>query len=207
MEWANVIRTRRSLLSRIKNWDDQQSWQEFHETYAGLIRRAACQAGVTESEADDVVQETMLAVFKRIRDFRYERERCTFRTWLLGVTRRQVGNQFRKRQGKGRRPEPLPLSDGETGGIDDLPDPASHALEELWDREWMSNLWQAAVERVKRKVSPAQFQIFDYRVLQEHNVAETVLALNVSSARVYLATLRLRRLVHREVARLRKQYL
>ena len=46
--------------------------------------------------------------------------------------------------------------------IDKIPDEGKNNFDQVWEREWQNNLLQAALERVKAKVSPKQFQIFDY---------------------------------------------
>src|ERR1039457_2550866 len=109
IDWKQLIPTRRSLLSRLKHWDDQKSYQDFYEIYHPLIYGAAVEAGLTKTEAEDVMQETATAVAKAIRGlkFSYEPERCSFKTWLHGITKRKVADQFRKRLGKGRLVEPL----------------------------------------------------------------------------------------------------
>jgi RNA polymerase sigma factor (sigma-70 family) len=201
-----LIPTRKSLLSRLKHWDDQKSWRDFYDTYSRLVYDIALKAGLTETEAEDVVQETVVAVAKGIQNFNYSPETCAFKTWLHGITKRQVANQFRKRQGKGRVLEPLAGPDGEPSQVDDLPDPASRALDQAWDREWEANLLAAAADRVKAKVSPAQYQIFDYHVLQGHSVRETSRALGINAARVYLAKHRISAQVREEVAYLRIKY-
>jgi RNA polymerase sigma-70 factor (ECF subfamily) len=206
VDWKDFIPTRRSLLSRLKHWDDQRSWQQFDDTYSGLIYRAAREVGLTETEAEDVVQDTLVAVAKGIGEFRYEPERCRFKTWLHQVVRRQVVNQFRKRQGKGRVPAPLSLDATEPDAIAEMPDPASRSLDEAWDREWEINLLHAAADRVKRQVSPAQFQVFEYRDLQGHSATETARALNISLARVYLTSHRLRARVRAELEYLRSRH-
>jgi len=48
------IPTRRSLLSRLKNWKDQASWQEFFDTYAKLIHSVAIKAGLSDAEAQEM---------------------------------------------------------------------------------------------------------------------------------------------------------
>lgn len=205
-DWSQLVPTRRSLLSRLKHWDDQRSWQDFYDIYGPLIYRAACKAGLTETEAEDVVQETVLAVTTAIHRYRYQPERCAFKTWLHAITRRQVADQFGKRQGKGRVLEPLPNAGVETSAAHNLPDPASHALEETFEREWERTLLEAATERVKRRASPPQFQIFEYHVLQRHSARETMRDLGVSAARVYLAKHRVARLLRHEVAYLRTKH-
>ena len=66
------IPTRRSLLGRLKNWDDLASWQEFFDTYARLIHRVAVKAGLNDAEAQDVVQETIIIVARKIPGFKYD---------------------------------------------------------------------------------------------------------------------------------------
>jgi RNA polymerase sigma-70 factor (ECF subfamily) len=206
VNWNQLIPTRKSLLSRLKHWDDQKSWQDFYDIYSRLIYGAAIKAGLTETEAEDVVQDTVIAVAKAIQGFKYQPEKCAFKTWLHSITRRQVANQFRKRQGKGRLLEPLPGQDEETEPVNDIPDPASQVLDETWAKEWERNLLEAAAERVKRRISPAQFQIFEYHVLQDHGVAETARALGISAMKVYLAKHRVSAQVRNEVAYLRTRY-
>ena len=63
------IPTRRSLLSRLKSWDDQASWREFFTTYGRLIYCIAIKAGLTDAEAQDVVQETIIIVARKIAAF------------------------------------------------------------------------------------------------------------------------------------------
>src|SRR5687767_8167044 len=64
--------TRKSLLTRLKNWEDQEGWREFFEMYWRLIYRVATKAGFNDSEAQDVVQDTVLAVAKKMRGFKYD---------------------------------------------------------------------------------------------------------------------------------------
>src|SRR5947209_6974351 len=91
------IATRRSLLSRLKNWHDQASWQEFFDTYAKLIYRIAAKAGLKDAEAQDVVQETALVVAKKMPGFKYDPAIGSFKSWLLLITRRRIEKQLKKR--------------------------------------------------------------------------------------------------------------
>ena len=58
---AELIPTRATLIQRLKNWQDQASWQDFFDIYSPLIYGVARKRGLTISEAEDVVQETLLA--------------------------------------------------------------------------------------------------------------------------------------------------
>lgn len=68
--------------------------------------------------------------------------------------------------------------------IDKIPDEGKNNFDQVWEREWQNNLLQAALERVKAKVSPKQFQIFDYYVLREWDAAKVRRQLGVTIAQV-----------------------
>src|SRR5204862_8241220 len=89
--------TRWSLLSRLKNWEDQQSWREFFDTYWRLIYSVGIKAGLTDAEAQDVVQDTVLSVAKKIHEFRCDPVSGSFKAWLLKLTSWRILNQLKKR--------------------------------------------------------------------------------------------------------------
>ena len=96
------LATRESLLRRLTDCEDQASWQEFYQTYRDLIWRFALKAGCTVTEAQDVVQETVIAVARKLPDFKYDPAVCAFKTWLLNLTMWRIKDQFRKRAPAGR---------------------------------------------------------------------------------------------------------
>src|SRR2546426_10707649 len=92
------IPTRHSLLARLKDWGDQTSWQDFFDTYWRLIYNVAAKAGLTDTEAEEVVQETVITVAKKISEFKADPARGSFSAWLMHTTRWRIADQFRKRQ-------------------------------------------------------------------------------------------------------------
>ena len=51
MTRATFLATRRSLVEKLGNWNDQRKWQEFFDTYAKLIHATARKAGLTDAES------------------------------------------------------------------------------------------------------------------------------------------------------------
>ena len=98
LETDLFLATRRSLITRLKNWDDHEGWREFFQTYWKLIYTVALKSGLTETEAEDVVQETVVTIAKTMEKYRYEREKCRFKTWLMRITRMRIIDQLRKRK-------------------------------------------------------------------------------------------------------------
>ena len=209
------IPTRHSLLHRLKDWGDDAGWREFFETYWALIYHVARKAGLTDTEAQEVVQETVIGVAKKIGGFEVDAGRGSFKAWLLQQARWRIADQFRKLIPHPASGRPL-LSDGRgTGGegrfsdeatgtatVNRIADPASLDLDRVWDEEWREHVQRAALERVKAQVSIPQFQMFDLHALQGLSVAETARALGVSQASVYMAKSRVGRLLKVELKRI-----
>ena len=194
--------TRPSLLVRLKDTDDQPSWQEFNDLYGKLVFGFAIKAGLTETEAQEVVQDTLIAVAKTLPPFRYDPKVCSFKTWLLNLSRWRVTDLLRKRMPGLHRPASPDEGTARTATIERVPDTAGVELEKIWDREWQTVLLEAVVEKVKRQVDLKQWQIFDLYVLKEWSPRDVAQALGVSAARVYLVKHRISALLKRERKRL-----
>src|ERR1700734_3990453 len=93
-----LLPTRQSLLSRLKDWDDQESWRSFFDAYWRLIYNAAIKSGLNDAEAQDVVQATLISVMKSMPHFQYDSTKGSFKGWLLSLTKWRIADQFRKRQ-------------------------------------------------------------------------------------------------------------
>ena len=78
-------RTRKSLIARLENWEDQRTWDEFYQTYWRLIYSVGLKAGLRSDEAFDVVQETILSIAKQSRKQLYDPKQGSFKTWLMNA--------------------------------------------------------------------------------------------------------------------------
>jgi RNA polymerase sigma factor (sigma-70 family) len=195
-------KTRKSLIARLDNWEDQKTWDEFYQTYWRLIYAVAIKAGLRPEEAFDCVQETILSIAKQSKKKLYDPEQGSFKTWLMNMTRWRINDQFRKRK------KDTAMMGGEwdderkTAVIDRIEDPNGHVLSRLWDVEWKKNVADAALARVKAQVSPKQYQIFDFYVIRQWDPQKVQDKLNVSMAQVYLAKHRVGAVLKKELAKL-----
>lgn len=187
--------TRKSLLSRLKNWNDQESWQEFCRIYERIIYDVALKAGLREVEAQEVVQETLLSVAKKIAGFEYNPEIGSFKNWLLRITKRRIVDQLRKRP-------PLGEPEGDSLAIEQLSDRSMSALEVAWDAEWRAAVLEMARAVVKRRVGSRQYKMFDLYVIQQMPLKKVTAALGVNAAQVYMAKYRISKLLKSEMKRL-----
>ena len=209
--------TRPSLLARLKDWSHQTAWSEFEHLYAPLIRNVARKAGLTDAETDDVTQESLIAVAKKIGDFKHRGNRGSFRAWLYQQTRWRIADRFRARCSPGHSTESRSVIAGEgqsaphAGVPDDslyrVTNPAMAAEVDptflrIWESEWEEHVRQSAVAHVKRRVTGRQFQLFDLHVLQGLSARASAQAAGTTLAAVYMAKSRVGRVFKREIKKL-----
>ena len=202
---AAYQKTRRSLIERLENWEDQKTWDEFYKTYWRLIYSVATRAGLRSEEAFDVVQETILSIAKQSKHKKYNPDAGSFKSWLMNMTRWRIADQFRKRAKDTASPVSVGDDDRRTAVLDRVPDPDPSPLDNMWNEEWQRNLAETAMTKVKSRVSPKQFQIFDCYVIKGWTVKRVMTDLGVSMAQVYLAKHRVGNLIKKEVEGLQKQ--
>ena len=179
--------TRSSLLSRLRNVGDDASWRTFFDTYWRLIYNVARKFGLSDQEAQDVVQETVIAVARKMPQFRYDPAKGSFKQWLLLITRRRIQDHLR------RLYRSLPVAstgfgEGERRTEDVPATPAPDVqIDAAWEREWQENIFRAALTRVRQRANPKSYQVFDYCVLQNLPAREVARMLGLNAAQVYLA--------------------
>jgi len=200
----SFIPTRTTLLHRIKDWQDEESWQVFYAMYRKMTLRIARKSGLDNHAAEEILQETMLAIATSIERFKYEPQTCSFKGWLLHMIRCRIADYYRKKEC--RIPSAswdLKPAQKENINADDqsviLPD-------KEWDKEWQQGLMDAALEKIRSKVSPRQFQIFDFYVIKEWPAKKVATTLNISMVQVYLAKYRVSNLLKKEILDLKEQW-
>ena len=198
-ETDEYIPTRRSLLTRLRNWDDQESWRDFFDTYGHFIYRIARKTGLNDAEAQDVVQDTLLAVARQMPGFQYDPSVGSFKGWLHQITHRRVVDHFRKRAPESNSDDPV--RHGKC--LEQFPDPAGTDFATLWEEEWQWHLLHTAMQHVKRRTNPKQFQLFDLYVTKRWPIKVIMSTLGVSAPQIYMAKMRISRMIKAEVRLMR----
>jgi RNA polymerase sigma-70 factor (ECF subfamily) len=200
-----LIPTRTTLLKRLKDWRDDASWRDFFEIYWKLIYGIAIKGGLTKEEAQDVVQETMFTVAKQMPNFKYDRKTGSFKSWLLNTTRWRIADQFRKRETLAFSHSLSEDADTGTRTADKVIDPASQDMNALWDTEWEKNLLDVSIMKVKRRLDPQKYQIFDFCVNKEWAPKKIAETFSIPIAQVYLAKHRVTEMIKDEVKKMKME--
>ncbi len=197
-----LISTRATLLVKLRNWQDDESWRDFFQIYWRLIYGVARKAGLNDAEAQDVVQETFISVAKHMPNFKYDPAIGSFKSWLLQMTRWRIIAHLRKRQ---PYVDPLPAEGASTANPDpiaNLPDQNVLDLDSIWEGDWRATLVDAAMESLKRRSDPQHYQIFDFYVKNEWTAEKVAERFSVTANQVYQIKHRLTEALRAEVARL-----
>ena len=194
-----TLKTRPSLIEKLRDQDDSQSWERFYEIYSPLLFRFSQSLGMSASEAEDLVQETVISVSKSITNYRYEPAKCSFKSWLFMIVKRRLidlrRSQFR------RKNELHDSLDQPEGGIDQhklIDSGNSTPGEELWDNDWEKFVRERAYEILKKTAKIEHLQIFDLSVNKDWDTDQISKFLEISKSRVYLILHRMRKTLKKE---------
>lgn len=138
-----------SLLERLQHAPDAEAWQRLVQIYTPLIRHWLQRYALAESDRDDLTQDVMAVVVRRLPQFEHNQRQGAFRNWLRTIVTHRLRDFWRAQRS---RPQP-------TGGSDflrlleELEDPDS-GLSQLWDREHDRHVAQKVLEQIEPHFEP-----------------------------------------------------
>jgi RNA polymerase sigma-70 factor (ECF subfamily) len=174
-----------SLIEAAKDWSNDAGWTEFYTKYAPAIRRHSGASGLSAAEAEDVVQETMLKVTRYLPRFEYDRTICRFRTWLNQIVNQRIFETIRRRK-RGLFSETSLDEMRETVHAAEVTagDPVAQA-------EVERRLVEACLARVRTRVKPRHWQVFEAHALHGLSAEETAVLHHTTAANVWVIRHRL----------------
>ena len=196
-EGDELIPTKASLLGRLKNSKDQASWQEFFDTYSSLIYGVARKAGLSGDGAKDVLEATMDSVAELLPTFKYDPELGSFKSWLQRIIRLQIISHTLKRRPSHGAPS------RETTVVES--DPSGKTLDQLLESEWKTNLLNAAVANVKRRLDPKKYQIYDLQANKQLAPEKIAPLMGMSVNEITAAKQDIAEMIQAEVKRLEEK--
>lgn len=171
------LETPRSLLEKIRDPGDDGAWQRFYDFYAPLIVGFCLQKGCPREMADDVLQETMMALLRQMPTFVYDPSRGHFRSYLLKIVHRLVIKAWRR----GQRAQFIDCGSG-TRRLEGVIDVQVSYPADEWDALFDRRLLDAALERVRERVGRQVFRSFELSAIEGLPVPKVMAELGISSA-------------------------
>jgi RNA polymerase sigma-70 factor (ECF subfamily) len=178
-------RTRSTLLMKVRDPANSMAWGEFVELYEPLLMAYVRHRGLGEEDTRDVVQDVLARLVKALPEFRLDRQRGRFRTWLWKICQSALGDWARRRRRRVR---------AEDGWLNRLSEATPSSKSDL-DVEWITmhrrRVLSFALEAVRKRSRPTTWTCFDRHVLQMRPSAQvageldlTVNAVDVNSSRI-----------------------
>ena len=181
--------TRETLLLRLRDVADEDSWAEFAEIYTPLLYAYCQKREIKHADAADIVQEVMKSVAKAMQGFHYDPGKGAFKAWLFTCLRHAIGDHYRKQS---RRP----ITAAETLLVSLIDSEPQKKEVDEWELDYQRQLLAWVIERIKPEFSERIWEVFDQTALQDRDPSEVAKSLGMSTNAVAVAK-------HRVVKRLR----
>ena len=140
------METRHTLLERVRDRTDENSWFEFDEIYRPYIYRVICRMSFTHEEAEDLSQNILLTLWEKIPEFKHNFRTGAFRTWLCTIIRNRAINVITKSQ---RRAKKLTLENEDA--LSPYIQTSQNDLEQIVEEEWAAHITALAWKKIENE--------------------------------------------------------
>lgn len=176
---------------RLRDRSDTVSWQEFQDRYGELLYRYARSVGASHVDAEDVVQEVVMYLFKAMEGFEYDARKGRFRGYLRASV---VNALTRKRKKDAKQASPV-----DPRNFDFVKAKTDAGSDDRWEREWRLHRLRWALREVAGEFEEKTMQAFQLHVLGGLSVDETAGEIGISKASVYQAKSRVLKSVREQL--------
>lgn len=185
--------TRPSLIVRLAGGDDTSAWDAFVAIYQPMLMRLATRWGLQHADAQDLVQEVLVAVSRSIENYQPQEHEGSFRGWLAQIARHKFADLLarRKRQAIGSGQTDVHL------WLAQLPEPSAAASR--WDWELRRELFQWAAKMVARSSHRQTWEAFQRTAIDGQPIDAVAKQLGISVGQVYVARSRVLSRIRRAV--------
>jgi RNA polymerase sigma factor (sigma-70 family) len=196
MKFDPADSTSETLLGRVGlSPSDTVAWARFVAVYGPKIGGWCRQWGLQEADADDVTQDVLLGMAKRLGTFAYDPSR-SFRGWLRTVTQNALSHFVadRKRRCAGSGDAQVLELLQSVPAREDL----MGRLEEQFDAEIVAE----ACDRARRRVEPRTWDAFQLMAREGVSWEEVAARLGMNAGSAFKAKSRVLEIIREEVRRL-----
>jgi len=175
-----------SLLSRIRDRANDAAWREFDGRYRELMLRYCRRKGLTQVDAEDVVQSTFAGLSDSLPRFTYDANRGRFRDYLYRCVRNEISRWA-------ARPPVAPPPLFNDGGPlrPERGETCTAEVDALWEEEWVAHHYRRALATIRQTFDPRNVEMFD-RSIAGANVELVAAEFGMTVQAVYKARKRIR---------------
>jgi RNA polymerase sigma-70 factor, ECF subfamily len=188
------METSASLLDRLARSPTEADWRRLHDLYRPLLEAWVLRAGVPRDDADDLIQDVLLALLRQVGEFE-RRSEGAFRGWLRTVLARRITYHLRR---QGVRPV-APGGSDLARRLEELAS-AESELSRVWDREHDTHVARQSLRVVQADFAPATWQAFRRQVIDGLPAAQAAAEAGITLNAALLAKSRVLKRLRQEIA-------
>lgn len=188
--------THQTLIQRVQNPEDTGAWDEFVKYYETFIKMVLKKSNIPFNEADDLVQDILLKVWKGLPGYEYRREKAKFRTWLGTIIRNTVIDYYNKVKRSGG--DKFELFENSVLNIKES------EIEKVIKEEWLRYLTEFAMDRIRSIFSGQAIEVFKLS-LTGNSGREIAAKLNITEESVFVLRSRVKGRIKKEIEKLRSE--
>lgn len=171
--------TSQSLLGRVQGGPDGIAWRRWHALYEPLIHNWLRQHRLIAADRDDVTQNVLAVVVRRLPEFQHNGRVGAFRHWLKTITVYCLRDYWKAQKAH-------PAATAAQGVLDNWADDHS-ALSAAWDHEHDRHIVQKLLAMLRPEFSPETWSAFERVVIEGQAATDVAAQLKISTNAVYIA--------------------
>ena len=172
-----MVSTTRKTLIQLACEGQPDSWRELAHMYTPIIRGKLKDARLPEEDLDDLTQEILLQLHRKMNGFEHNGRRGAFRRWLRVVTVNQTRSYLRSRpsltQLSLEEIEPLADDDSEVTG--------------RFDQQYRSHVIAKLLGRLRSEFAGTTIEGFERTTIGQEDPAAVSRSLGVSVQAIYIS--------------------
>lgn len=187
------IQTRKTLIERIIESNDDVSWETFCDSYQDYIFIMIKNMGVTHQDSEELKQDVLVKAWEALPNFRYDPEKGKFRWWLFTIVKNTVYKYYRKNAKTFNSELNIDLTD-------DAP-VIKPEVEKIAEEEWKRFVVQKAWDSVKKEFDHNVIEIFS-ELSKGRDVKELAKEYALKENTIIAYKSRVRRRLYREIVKI-----
>ena len=173
--------TRSSVIRAVADTENEAAWDRLFDLYAGFVYSIARRKGLSDADADDIVQVVFADLARNLPTFQYDREKGRFRSYLTGLVNWRVMDKLKlAKRDADMKKDFWEAARAAAGGEDDFA-----------DREWQSAAMEEALRRIKPEVRPEHYAAFVASAVEGQDTETVTKLYGISSDNLYQIRMRL----------------